>query len=93
MVTFCQNSGSGADHFQLAGEELLVEHGKRHVLLNGMDAAQAHSEIVDIAAQHAPDGAALRAAGKGLHGRGGFAVVGGGGVAGHHDAIGRKVRW
>ena len=80
-----------AQHFQLAGEELLVEHGKLHVLLDGVHAAQAHAEIVHIAAQHAPDGAALRAARERLHGGGGLAVVAGGGVAGQHDAFEREI--
>ena len=84
--------GHGAQHFQLAGEELLVEHRKRHVLLDGLHAPQAQAEIVHVAAQHAPDGAALRAAGQRLHRwRRSIAVVAGRGVARQHDAVGREV--
>ena len=56
-----------------------------------MDAAQAQSEIIHVAAQHAPDGAALRAARQSLHGGGLLAIVAGRGVAGQHDAVGREV--
>ena len=83
--------GHGTDHFEFAGEKLLVEHGKRHVLFDGMDAAQAESEIIHVAAQHAPDGAALGAARESLHGGGLLAIVAGRGVAGQHDAVGREI--
>ena len=56
-----------------------------------MHAAEAESEIVHVAAQHAPDGAALGAAPQGLHGRGLLAVVAGGGVARQHNAVGREI--
>ena len=56
-----------------------------------MHAAQAESEIIHVAAQHAPDGAALGAAPERLHGGGLLAVIAGRGVAGQHDAVGREV--
>ena len=82
----------GAEHFQLAGEELLVKHRKRHVLFDTVNPAQAHAEVVHVAAQHAPDGAPLRAARQRLHRSCRLAVVGGRRVARHHDAVRREIR-
>src|ERR1700682_991122 len=59
------------EHLQLAGEELLVQNRKLDVLLNGLDAADADAEVVDVAAQHAPHGTPLSAAGQ----RGGIGDV------------------
>ena len=84
--------GHGAHHFQLAGEELLVQNGKRHVLFDGMDATQPQAKAIDIATEHAPNGAALRPSRQRLHGRDVLSIVAGRGVARHHDAIGRKIR-
>ena len=61
------------------------------MLLNAVDAAEAQAEVIDVAPQHAPDGAALRAAGQGLHRRRRLAVVGGRRMARQHDAIRRKI--
>ena len=52
-----------------------------------MDAAQAEPEIIDIAAQHTPNGSALRAPRQGLHRRDVLAVIGRRGVACQHDAV------
>ena len=56
-----------------------------------VDAAQTHAETIDVAAQHAPQRAALRATGESRHGGGRPAVVAGRGVAGQHDAVERQI--
>ena len=81
-----------AQHLQFAGEELLVKHRERNVLLDAVHAAQAQPEVIDIAAEYAPDGAALCAARQCLHRRGRFSVVRRRRVARHHDAIRREIR-
>ena len=51
---FSPEFGHGAQHFQLAREKLLVHHRKLDVFFNGLRAADADAEIIDVAAQHAP---------------------------------------
>ena len=90
QIHFAPELGKRAQHFHFAGEELLVQHRKLHVLLDAMQPAHANAEAVHVAAQDAPHRPAFRA--RGQHQRGGAAaaVVGQGGVARQRHGIGRR---
>ena len=72
-----------AEQFDFAREELLVEHREMDVLFDALQAAHAGAEVVDFAAQDAPEFLAAGAAREFLSGGEGFAVARG--VAGDGD--------
>ena len=45
------------------------------MFFNAVNAAETEAEVIHVAAEHAPDGAALCPPGQRLHGRGGLPIV------------------
>ena len=89
---FAPELGHGAQHFELAREKLLVHHGKLDVFLDGLRAADADAEIVDVAAQDSP-GIQPRSSRSERQCRCRFAaVVAGRGVARKRKRLGRRSR-
>ena len=84
---FAPELGHGAQHFQLAREELLVHHRELDVFLDALRAADANAEIIDVAAQHAPGRETGGA--RCEHGGGGglAAIVAGRGMAGEGQRV------
>src|SRR5262249_18367098 len=76
-----------AEHFQFTSEELLIEDRKLDVLLDRLDAAEAHVEIVDVAAQDAPGFDTFGAIAEAGRVERSVAVVGQGKVTSEQDLI------